>query len=150
MVCAMAKRKRDWGCEENLSGKERRKEGWDNGRKGRRMWEPRQSHGGKKNSEEEGVVRGPVCCGRWLSKTDNKEGKKDSFKPSQHPHSEPWVILLLYFNGLPLFSPFSLTALVVLFRWERKMVIVNLGRKKKPHTQGKITRRQHKDALTFS
>lgn len=31
------------------------------------------------------------------------------------------------------------------------MVIVNLGGKKKPHTQGKkITRRQHKDALTFS
>lgn len=33
---------------------------------------------------------------------------------------------------------------------KRKMVIVNLGGKKKPHTQGTTTRRQHKDGLTFS
>lgn len=33
---------------------------------------------------------------------------------------------------------------------KRKMIIVNLGGKKKPHTQGKTTRRQHRDALTFS
>ena len=30
------------------------------------------------------------------------------------------------------------------------MIIVNLGGKNKPHTQGKTTRRQHRDALTFS
>lgn len=79
---------------ENLSGKKgRREEGWGNGRKEKRIWEPRQPKEENKNIEKEGEVKGLVCCRRWLSKRDNKEGKEDSCKPSQH--SEPWVILLL-------------------------------------------------------
>lgn len=85
---------------------------------GKRIWKPRQQNGENKNIKEKGGVRGWVYCGRWLNKRDNEDRKEDSFQPSQH--SEPWVILLLYFNGLWLFFSFSLTALVVPFRWERK------------------------------
>jgi hypothetical protein len=61
--------------------------------------------------------------------------------------------LLLYFNGFWLFFFFfshRISGTIQTRKKKRKMIIVNLGGKKKPNTQGKTTRRQHRDALTFS